>query len=99
MNRTLLRALILLAPVCWAPAYSGVLTFRKIPFSRMQLAGAMCLLVVVLAHVCEALGWLPLMNWGAQDSAGHYLNLASAALGVTLFPAGYALRAIRASRS
>jgi hypothetical protein len=47
--------------------------------------------VVVLTHVCEALHLLPWMRWGEPDSAGHYLDLSSAALGLTLLTAGYVL--------
>lgn len=91
MKRDLLRALVLLVPVCLALVYSVVLVLRKAPWSRMLLVGAAFLLVVVLAHVCEACEWLPWMHWGAPDSPGHYLNLASIVLGMTLFPVGYAL--------
>lgn len=94
MTRMLLRALVVLVPVCLALVYSVVLVLRKVPWSRMQLVGAAFLLVVVLAHVCEACEWLPWMHWGAPDSPGHYLNLASVVLGVTLFPAGYALHLV-----
>jgi hypothetical protein len=45
--------------------------------------------LVVLTHVAEALGLFPAMRWGAPDSVGHYLDLASAVLGVTLLPVGY----------
>ena len=37
-------------------------------------------------------GW---MNWGSENSAGHYLDLSSAILGGTLFPIGYLLHALR----
>jgi hypothetical protein len=49
---------------------------------------------VVSAHVCEALGIFPWMLWGSEDSVGHYLNLGSALLGLTLFPLGYCLYAL-----
>jgi hypothetical protein len=42
--------------------------------------------MVVVAHVCEALQLFPWMGWGLQDSAGHYLDLASAVLGSRCFP-------------
>jgi hypothetical protein len=64
---------------------------RKTMFSLLQLVGAGCLVVVVLTHVCEALHLLPWMRWGEPDSAGHYLDLSSAALGLTLLTAGYLL--------
>ena len=50
--------------------------------------------MVGLAQVCEALELFPWMGWGLQDSVGHYLNLASAGLGLSLFPAGYLWHAL-----
>ncbi len=52
---------------------------------------AACLVVVVLTHVCEALHFFPWMRWGEPDSVGHYLDLSSAILGLTLTPVGYVL--------
>lgn len=92
MNETLLKALVLSLPIGLAFAYSLVLTRRKIPWSLLQLIGAACLLIVVLTHVCEALSLFPWMRWGAPHSAGHYLDLLSAILGVTFLPAGYVVR-------
>jgi hypothetical protein len=43
-----------------------------------------CFGVVAFAHVAEALRWFPSMGWGAPDSVGHYLDLVSAFLGLTL---------------
>jgi len=34
------------------------------------------------------------MHWGAEHSAGHYLDLSSAVLGLTLFPAVYLIRLV-----
>lgn len=62
--------------------------------SFLQLVGASCLIVVVLTHVAEALHFFPSMRWGSVDSIGHYLDLSSAVLGLTLFPAGYLLHAV-----
>jgi hypothetical protein len=61
----------------------------KTIWSFLQLIGAGCLLVVGLCHVCEAVYLFPWMRWGLQDSVGHYLDLYSCVLGLTLFPAGY----------
>ncbi len=52
-------------------------------------------MVVVLTHFCEALGLFPVMRFGERDSAGHYLDLTSAVLGVTLVAAGFLLRVFR----
>jgi hypothetical protein len=46
---------------------------------------------VVLTHVAEALHLFPAMRWGEPDSIGHYLDLSSAVLGVTLLPTGHML--------
>ena len=62
--------------------------------SFLQLLGAGCLVIVVLSHVFEALHLFPWMHWGAERSVGHYLNISSAVLGLTLFPTGYLLHAL-----
>lgn len=92
MNETLLKALVLLLLTGLMFAYFIVLIRRKIPWSGLQLAGAACLLIVVFTHVCEAVNAFPWMEWGAQHSAGHYLDLSSAVLGVIMVPAGYLMR-------
>ena len=48
-------------------------------------------MLVVLTHLCEALHLFPWMRWGSEHSIGHYLDLWSAVLGLTLFPIGYLL--------
>src|SRR5438094_2592659 len=92
MNPTLLRAILALVP---ALALLAVFLIRfartKSAGSLLQLLGAAFLLVVVLAHLCEGLGILPWMHWARPHSIGHYLDLASAVLGVTLVPLGYVL--------
>jgi hypothetical protein len=50
--------------------------------------------IVILAHICEAFGIFPWMGWGSEGSMGHYLDLRSALLGLTLFPLGYCLYAL-----
>ena len=76
---------------------SVVLFFRdKTGWVLLQLFGAACLLVVVFAHVSEALELFPWMGWGLEHSAGHYLDLWSAIFGVTLFPIGYFFHALPA---
>jgi hypothetical protein len=42
------------------------------------------------SHVSEALHLFP--GWGLERSAGHYLDLSSAVVGLTLFPLGYFLQ-------
>jgi Ca2+/Na+ antiporter len=92
MNVTLLKALVALVPMCVLLSGSVVLFFReKTVSSLLQLLCAGCLVVVALTHVSEALHLLPWMHWGLEHSFGHYLNLSSTLLGLTLFPIGYLL--------
>ena len=58
------------------------------------LFGLACLLMVVLTHVAEALHIFPAMGWGLPNSVGHYLDLVSAILGVTLLLLGFITRAL-----
>src|SRR5579872_1894174 len=95
MNVTLLKALVALLPM--ALLFSGsMLLFRKgrTIQASLQLLGTSCLLLVVLTHVFEALHLFPWMGWGVQESAGHYVDLSSAVLGLALFPIGYLLHAL-----
>ena len=69
---------------------------RRTTGSVLQLLGAGCLLLVILAHLCEGLRLFPGMGWGLEHSAGHYLDLCSAVLSLVLFPAGYLLHALAA---
>jgi hypothetical protein len=62
--------------------------------SILQLLGATFLTVVVLVHVAETFSLLPWMDWGLRRSSGHYLDLGSAVLGLTLFPIGYLWHAV-----
>ncbi len=95
MNVTLLKALVALVPTCMLLAGSVVLFFReKTLWTFLQIVGAGCLVVVALTHVSEALHLFAWMQWGLEDSFGHYLDLSSAILGLTLFPIGYLLHAL-----
>jgi hypothetical protein len=95
MNVTLLKALVALVPTCMLFFGSVILFFReKSVGSFLQPIGAGCLVMVVLAHIGEALPLFPWMHWGSEYSVGHYLDLWSAVLGLTLFPIGYLLHAL-----
>lgn len=50
----------------------------------LAILGIAFLVVVVLTHVAERWHFFPEMGWGLPDSPGHYLDLASAILGVAL---------------
>ena len=95
MDAGLLKALVALVPVCMLLAGSAVmfLKARTAPLF-LQLFGAACLLMVVFAHIFEALHLFPWMRWGNEQSVGHYVDLGSALLGFTLFPLGYFLHAV-----
>jgi hypothetical protein len=95
MSATFLKALVALTPACVLFAGSVVLFLRgKTVWSLLQLLGAGCLVVVVLTHVAEALHLFPWLRWGAEDSVGHYLDVWSAGIGLTLFPVGYLFHAL-----
>lgn len=96
MNVTLVKALVVLIPASMLLFGSIALSFkRKTVNSFLQLIGSAGLVVVVFTHICEALQLFPWMHWGLENSVGHYLDLSSALLGVTLFPVGYLLHAVR----
>jgi predicted membrane channel-forming protein YqfA (hemolysin III family) len=96
MNETLLRALITLMPVLLLLCGAAALYVRTKSVSAFVLVlGATCLVVVVLTHVCEALNLFPSLGWGAERSVGHYVDLASAILGIVLLAVGCLLYALR----
>lgn len=90
MNPTFAKAIAALVPTLMLLAGSTLqLSRRKGTAAVFQLIGAACLVVVVIAHLCEALGWLPWMHWGLEQSVGHYIDLVAATGGLSLFPIGY----------
>mgnify|MGYP001461379140 CR=1 FL=1 len=95
MSRTLLIASVALIPACMLFSGSVALISRaRTAGSLLQLIGAGSLVTVVLTHICEALQLFPWMSWGFEDSVGHYLDVSTAVLGATLFPAGYLFYAL-----
>ena len=50
----------------------------------LAILGIAFLIVVVLTHVAERRHFFPSMGWGLPNSPGHYIDLASAILCVTL---------------
>ena len=91
----LTHVLVVTVPVAVLLAGSVILVRkRKALPSFLQLLGAGFLIVVVFAHLCEALHLLPSMGWGLDRSPGHYLDGGSFVLGLTLFPLGYLLHAL-----
>ncbi len=96
MNKDVLKASIALIPVSLLFVGSTIIWLkRKSASSFFWVLGAACLVVVVLTHVFEALRLFPRMHWGSEDSVGHYLDLLSAILGVTLLSIGYLIHLVR----
>ena len=96
MNPALLKVLLVLAPTLLLLLGTAALYVRtKAAAALVQALGAACLLVVVLAHLCEALNLLPFMGWGAEGSVGHYIDVASAVSGIALVAIGSLLHAVR----
>ncbi len=95
MNGTLLKTLLALLPACilFSAAVVGFVRGRDV-WSLLQLLGAAGMMVVLLAHLCEALRLLPWMGWGRENSIGHYIDLVGAVLGLSLFPLGYLVGAL-----
>lgn len=59
--------------------------------AALQLVGALALLAVIGAHVCEGLQLFPSWGWGRPHTVGHYFDLTSAIVGVTFVPVGFVL--------
>ena len=91
----IVKALIALIPTCLLLIGATVIFSRGRSLTTfMQLLGTGSLVLVALAHICEALNVLPWMHWGLQASPGHYLDASAAFLGFVLFPTGYLLEAL-----
>jgi hypothetical protein len=92
----LVRAMVVFIPVSAVLVVSALVAEReRSAGALLQLLGSAFLTIVVLTHVCEALGLLAWMNWGRKDSVGHYVDLAGAILGLILLTGGYVLRRMR----
>lgn len=97
MDANLAKSLMALVPISMLFIGSVVFFVRaKSPWIFVQLVGAGSLVIVVLAHVCEALQLFPWMGWGFEHSAGHYLDLSSATVGLTMLPLGYLVSSFHA---
>ena len=87
------RVIVIGVPVLIATgASAAAFAKERNLIALVQLIGAICLLVVILAHVAEAFNLLPAMGWGSSSSLGHYIDLASAISGVILLTVGYLSR-------
>ena len=87
MNGVLLKAVL----------FGSVRLFRAAGrlSAPLQVLGAAGLVLVALTHIFEGLHLFPATGWGSEHSAGHYLDLAGAICGFTLFPLGYLLHTLR----
>jgi hypothetical protein len=95
MNTTLFKALIGLVPAGTLLTGSVVVFFKeKTTWSLLEMVGAGCLMLVVLAHIAEALDLFPSMGFGLEHSIGHFIDLWSAIFGLALFPVGYSFHAL-----
>ena len=83
MSGTLIKSFVALAPSSMLLFGSVVLLSKtKNVGSLLQVLGAGCLNLVILAHIAEALHWFAFMHWGQEHNIGHYLDLTSAILGI-----------------
>jgi hypothetical protein len=100
LNIMLVKALLALALVSVMVVGLAITFLRQMTVPLLlQLVGAACLAVVVLTHICEALHLFPWMHWGEEHSIGHYLDLGSAVLGLTVFPLGLLLQVLMKRRA
>jgi hypothetical protein len=100
MNATLIKALIaLVLGGLLLPRAIALFRRERTLFPLLQLVGAASLIVVVLTHIFEALRAFPSMGWGRENSVGHYVDLCSAILAVTLFPLGFLMHTLKTRRS
>ncbi len=63
------------------------------------LLASACLLMVVLTHVAETFQVFPAMGWGLPNSVGHYIDLVSASLAITLLLLGFIIEMITRRRN
>jgi hypothetical protein len=93
MNLSLVKVVVASIPVTAIFSYAiTVFVRRRSVWAAVQLTGAAGLVLVVVAHVCEALHLLPWFGWGQEHSVGHYIDLSGAILGLALLPLGYVFR-------
>ena len=71
---------------------------EKTSLACLQLIGSAFLAVMVFAHLAETFHLFPEMGWGLPHSAGHYIDLMGAWVGVALFSLGYFLRKLARRR-
>ena len=71
MNPIFTKAIAALVPTGMLLVGSALrFSRRKSTAAIFQLIGAACLMVVIIAHVCEALNWFPWMHWALSTASG-----------------------------
>lgn len=96
MYATLIKALIALIAVCLLFYWSKkTLSKKKNLSSRLLVIGSAFLIIVPIVHIFEVTRLFAFMGWGNPHSFGHYLDLTSAVLGLTLFPFGLILHWVK----
>ena len=86
-------AIMVLLALC-----ASAIAREKTALACLQLIGAVFLAVMVFTHFAESFHLFPHMGWGLPYSAGHYIDLLSAWVGLALFGLGYFLRKLARSR-
>lgn len=85
LNAMVLKSFLALAAASALLVGSAILYRRRRSAGFVLLfLGAVCFIVVALAHIFEALGILRAAGWGRPHSLGHYIDLLAAVLGLTL---------------
>src|SRR5262252_1526514 len=81
MRVSLLRVAVVMAPVGILFLASTIMFARqRCMWAVLQLLGATGVVIVLLAHLCEAAQIFPWMQWGQEQSVGHYVDLSGAVL-------------------
>jgi hypothetical protein len=90
----IISRVVLLALCASATAFAR----EKTALACLQLSGSAFLALMVCTHFAETFHVFPQMGWGLPHSAGHYIDLVSVWVGVTLFVLSYLLRKIARRR-
>ena len=94
VNLIIISALTLLALCASAIAFAREKTIQ----AGLQLIGSIFIAVMAGTHFAETFHIFPQMGWGLPHTAGHYIDLASACVGVALFALGFFLRKLACRR-
>jgi len=96
VNATILKGLLALVGACVFLGVAVSLLVTRRSFGSVLLAlGLGCFGVMALTHVFEAFSILPALGWGKPHSAGHFIDLVAALLGVTFVMTSFWLEGVR----